>query len=265
MEFFRSGLMRNSIVLGCAFLPAMSTYGLDRSFEFSQGGGQIAVRVKLQSDLKLRQMKAIYRSTICTFLDYTASGVAYSRDGYNNSILQPYREGESDIYTAMLAVDGGGECQWKLSNLTFGVDYRYPERIGNDIQAAGAGGVTVVFDDNKPPRGGSHKAVDGDLSITEDYYLWVSDREGRRPRKNVGLFSNSGIYISYRVENARVIYFEPHLHSSYVVHSSFSEVKLKGSRSTFTYPDGSVAADGDIWPDFKRLQCIRLQSECGGN
>lgn len=263
-DYVWRGLMRSLIIFGCTLLLAMPSHGLERGFDFSQGGDQIVVRVKLQEDLKLRQMKAIYRSRICTFLDYSASGVASERDGYNNTILQPYRDGESDNYKAILVIDGGGECQWKLSNLTFGVDYKYPERFGKDVQVAGAGGITVVFDDNQPQQGGSHRMVEGDLNIVEDYYLLVSDRPGRHPRINVGLTAEDGVYPSYKAKAARVINFEPRLHSSYVTYSSRPEVKAKGGHVKFTYPDGSVVADGRVRPDFKKLQCIRLPSECGG-
>ncbi|MDU9393618.1 hypothetical protein [Pseudomonas sp. zfem002] len=257
-----SGYMRYLTILGCALFFAASSYGADRGFDFAHDGERIVVRINLQDDLKLRQMKAIYRSTVCTFSDYTASGVEYKRDGYNNTVLQPSQEGESDIYTAIVAADGGGACQWKLSNLTFGVDYKYPELFGSDFQVSGAGGVSVAFDDNRPQHGASHELVEGDLDIIEDYYLWVSDRAGWQPRKFVGLFSNNDIYLSYKAKHAKSIYFEPRLYSDYVVHSSFPEVKVKGSRSVFTYPDGSVVSDGSDSPDYNKLQCIRLASGC---
>ncbi len=69
-------------------------------------------------------MKVMYRSPVCSFTDHTGSGVAYKREGYQKLDIEPLRLGESDLYEAKIPVDGGGACQWRLSNVTFGVVYK---------------------------------------------------------------------------------------------------------------------------------------------
>jgi hypothetical protein len=48
------------------------------------------------------------------------------------------------------------------------------------------------------------------------------------------------------------------LHADYVVYSEGPKIKREGNYTRFTYPDGSVEADGKSKPSFKKLQAIRL-------
>jgi hypothetical protein len=57
------------------------------------------------------------------------------------------------------------------------------------------------------------------------------------------------------------VYFEPILHSKFTVYSVQPKEKKKGNHTAFTYPDGSVVADGRSDPDFRKLQALRLAAE----
>ncbi|MNJ57466.1 hypothetical protein D3C77_530550 [compost metagenome] len=61
----------------------------------------------------------------------------------------------------------------------------------------------------------------------------------------------------YQALQARQVYFEPILHSDLVVYSAGPKVKKKGNHTAFTYPDGSVVADGKSKPNFLKLQSLR--------
>jgi len=71
------------------------------------------------------------------------------------------------------------------------------------------------------------------------------------------LESEGGIYINYQALQARTVYFEPVFHSSVLVRSEGSKVHKVGNFIKFTYPDGSVVADGQSKPDFWKLQSLR--------
>lgn len=255
--------MRTRFFIGVMFV-VFTTAGCARNtgFDFPENGDRVMVKVKLQEDLKLRPMKAIYRSSICTDTGYNSNLEPYDYDGYNNIVKSADQVDEGGVHFATFEVDGGGECQWRLSNLTFGVQYKTPERFGSGFLVVGAGGVIVAFDDNAPPLSMRSKIVEGDLEIEQDYYLWVRDRIDRKPRMTVGLFKDEGLSLSYKAKDARVIYFEPSLHSNYVAYSSMREGKSKGYTTLISYPDGSVVEARNGPPDFKKMECIRLPSEC---
>ncbi|MDF3932534.1 hypothetical protein P3W75_07835, partial [Pseudomonas citronellolis] len=129
-----------------------------------------------------------------------------------------------------------------------------------NVQPGGGGGLIVIFDNNLPQQRSMYppKKVEGDLVVRKDYYPWV-DEEFLGPYvKQARLFSDGDIFLTYKATLARRVTFEPILHANYVVYSEGPKVKRKGNHTRFTYPDGSVLADGDSKPDFDKLQAIRL-------
>jgi hypothetical protein len=225
---------------------------------------QITVTVKVPYELVAETMQVMYRSTLCTFTDHTASGRPYQRDGYQSLDIQPLRQGQSDLYEAKLAVNGGGACQWRLSNVIFGVTYGDTARFGENVTPGGGGGVVVIFDHRNSPRGGADVEVDGDLIIKKEYYPWVKENFLGGYRKRVSLAGEGDIYLSYQALQARKVYFEPVLHSDFVLYSTGPKVKKKGNYTAYTYPDGITVADGKWHPNFLRLQTIRTgrASDC---
>lgn len=104
----------------------------------------------------------------------------------------------------------------------------------------------------------SPKEVSGDLAIKKDYYPWVDEDFLGKYEKRAVLFSGEDIFLTYRALTAKRVDFIPYLHSNYAVYSAGPKVKRKGNFIRFTYPDGSIIADGSSEPDFDKLQAIRL-------
>ncbi|MEQ7919142.1 hypothetical protein ABQX22_08085 [Xanthomonas sp. WHRI 1810A] len=249
--FFIAGLVS---LVGCA---------KDRSLSPPPDTEYITVTVKVPDELTAESMKMLYRSSICKFITYDSRGQKVELDGYKKMDMQPLRRGQSDLYEAKLPVDGGGACGWRLSNVTFGVVYGNPARFGiNAVTGGGGGGgVVVIFDDHDSPRGGADVEVDGDLTVTKDYYPWVKENFLDGYSKIVSLAGEGYIYAMYKARTARQVYFEPIFHKNFALYSTGPKVKKEGSYRSYTYPDGSVYADGRSHPNFLRLQTIRLKAE----
>ncbi|WP_122860163.1 hypothetical protein [Pseudomonas viridiflava] len=133
--------------------------------------------------------------------------------------------------------------------------------MGEGITYGAGGGVVVVFDHNKPSRSGSSIEVDGDLTIKKDYYPWVSETFLGQYTHHVNLMGEGDIYLGYEALNAKSIYFEPVLHSRFILYSVEPKEKKKGNYTIFTLPDGSVIADGRSDTKFHKLQAIRKAAE----
>jgi hypothetical protein len=221
----------------------------------------VKVAVKLPNQIVAETMQVIYRSTLCTFTDHNANGRSYQRDGYQNMDVALVRVGQSDLYEAKLARDGGGDCQWRLSNVTFGVVYSDPSRFGQGVTYGGGGEIVVIFDSNNSPRGGADIEVEGRLVIKKYYYPWVDEEFLGLYKKTVSFASESYTYRVYKASEASVVTFEIILHPDFVLYSVGPRVKKKGNHTVYTYPDGSVYADGLWHPNFLRLQTIRLKAE----
>ena len=100
------------------------------------------------------------------------------------------------------------------------------------------------------------------MILKKDFYPWISERFLGGHRKAIHIRGDGGIYDIYEAPRARVIYFEPVLHSDYLSYVVQPRVKKPGNHAIITYPDGSIQADGRRWgPDFRKLQAIRLKAE----
>ncbi|MEE4225039.1 hypothetical protein [Pseudomonas viridiflava] len=251
---------KNSVML-LIVLASLSGCAKDYGLAPPVGGEKITVTIKVPTDLKPKSMRIMYRSPVCTFTDHSGSGVAYKREGYQKLDLEPVRLGESDLYEAKLPVDGGGTCQWRLSNVTFGVLYKNPAQFGENVIYGAGGGVVVVFDHNKPSRSGSSIEVEGDLTIKKDYYPWVSETFLGGYVKRVSLIGAGDIYLGYEAKHAKKVYFEPVLHPGFILRSVGVKEKKYGNYPAFTFPDGSIVADGRPEASFLKLQAIRKAAE----
>ncbi|PJI50753.1 MAG: hypothetical protein CTR55_03005 [Pseudomonas sp.] len=244
-------------------LASLSGCAQQPTFAPAPGGEQVTISIKVPQDLAADSMRVMYRSAKCPSKE-SADGVAYEIDGFYPIEVQPQRQGQSDLYEAKLARNGGGSCQWHLSNVTFGVRYSNTARFGEIVKPGGGGGVIVVFDDN-PPQQRSYpdrtEIISGDLLIKRDYYPWVSEAFLGGYEKQARLVGEGDIYLTFKAPSAKEVKFIPTLHSESVVYSAEGKVKQKGNYTRFTYPDGSIIADGSSEPDFDKLQAIRLGQE----
>ncbi len=242
-------------------LISLSGCAKDRSLAPPPASEQVTVTIKVPKELVARELKIIYGSPICTRTVYNVHNEPVELDGINGTHTQLQQQGDSNLYQAKVAVDGGGECHWRLSNLTFGVKYKDPTIFGENVTFGAGGGVVVIFDKNNSWLGGATFKVDGDLTIRKDYYPWLSEHFLGGYRKEISLAGQGDIYLMYKALQARSVYFEPVLHSGFMLRSKEPKVKKEGSYVAFTYPDGSVYADRAWHPNFRRLEEIRLNAE----
>ncbi|MBV7574957.1 hypothetical protein KW846_19805 [Pseudomonas sp. PDM32] len=253
--------LRISVGLFVVFF-SLSGCGQDYSLSPPADSEQITVTVKVPKELKAKTMKVMYRSATCKRISQGPSGQRLESDGHHGFDVQLKRQGQSDLYQVKLPKDGGGACRWHLANVTFGVDYADPSRFGESVTTGGGGGVVVVFDHKNSPRGGTGIEVKGDLTIKKDYYPWIIESFIGRYEKDISLLGESRTYyLNYQALQAKDVYFEPILHSGFLVHSVGPKVKEKGNYAVFTYPDGTVEAIARAQPDFRKLQAIRLAAE----
>ncbi|MDP9657630.1 UNVERIFIED_ORG: hypothetical protein J2W87_005587 [Pseudomonas putida] len=252
-----------SVYTSALTVLALSLNGCGQDYSLSPPADseQITVTVKVPKELKAETMQVMYRSATCKRISQGPSGQRLESDGHHGFDVQLKRQGQSDLYQVKLPKDGGGACRWHLANVTFGVVYADPSRFGENVTTGGGGGVVVVFDHNNSPRGGTGIEVDGDLTIKKDYFPWLKENFLGGYSKRISLAGEGDIYLGYQALQARQVYFEPVLHTDFVVYSAGPKVKKEGNYTTITYPDGSVESDGRWGPDIRKLQAIRLAAE----
>ena len=244
-----------------ALISCLSGCKQDYSLNPPADSEKITVTVKLPKELKTETMWIMYRSAKCKRVSRGASGQRTERDGHHSIYQEFERQGQSDLYKIELAKDGGGGCKWQLANVTFDVVYAEPTEFGEKVVKGSGGGVMVIFDHNNSPHGPASIKIDGDLITRKDYYPWLKESFLLGHSKRVGLVGEGGIYLVYQALQARTVYFEPVLHSGFLISSIGPKVHEDGVFTAYTYPDGKVVADDKFHPDFQRLQSIRLAAE----
>lgn len=220
----------------------------------------VTITVKVPENLAADPMRVMYRSEKCPITRSGPDWSSYEEDGYLSITVLPEQQGQTDLYEATLAIDGGSQCQWKLSNVTFGVTYANTAHLGENVREGGGGGVIVMFDHRAPQQRSAFEPVikvSGDALIKKEYYPWVDEQFIGGHKKLAWLFGEGEIYSYYQVPNARAVRFEPQLHAEQVVYSVGPATHNKGNQNRYTYSDGSVVMGGSD-PSLKKLQAIRL-------
>jgi len=251
-----------NLLLCFALFSAVSGCGTDRSMSPQQQGEKVSFVIKVPKELEPSVMHVMYRSALCPRITRDGYGRPKAIDGHNgfDVTLQP---GKNNLYATELYVDGGGSCKWRLSNVSFGVQYPVPTPFGNDAMPGGGGALVIVFDENNPQRRVSSPiTVEGEvLDIVGDYYPLISEHFIDGHRRYVGLLGADGGDLRYNAKQARKIYFEPVLHQEYIVKSIAPKKNVLGDFTKFYYPDGTVQSHWRSEADFGKMQEIRLKAE----
>ncbi len=232
--------MKIANVLYLLLLLALSGCVLSEDLSPPADSKTVKVSVVKPVDVDILPMDVIYRSEKCRDKIFTSTGAISSRAGYHLLTVPFKPETGSDIVSNSVALDGGGQCEWKLSNIRFQFKFSDMTKFGADIKKNIPNDVVFMFDDNQPPRGDGHKEdVMGDVLIIKNYYALINNK-----------FTDDGFdvlhiegqpLLTYRVHNVKNIFFKPSVHSNIVI--NVLTPKTQGSDYVILYPNGEKIAD----------------------
>ncbi len=230
--------------------------GCAQNTEFSPpvNGEHIRFTATVPAELEALPLYTIYRSDICRkemqnadWKTYTVPG--YHREQYPLTMLTPGKA-EADIPES-----GGGECNWKLSNITFEVKLKNPTNIDPLISKNFGAEVTFVLDNNAPATfdGGYEKKtgnVDEELilfPLISESFIGGHDKSFRLIKKYETM--------TYKVNNTNNISINIDYKSDMKSFRKGVKKKEKGAKPTMTYPDGNIVY-GEDKPQYKKLMNI---------
>lgn len=244
-------------------VTSLSACAQDYSMAPPLDGEKVTISLKVPEELEPEVIRVMYRSAKCPRITHDGDGRPESIEGYNGFEVSLNRNGTGNLYRTDLFVDGGGACEWRLSNVVFGVTYRVPNSFGENVLTGAGGEIVVVFDHNDPQLRlpGARTVFGRDLKILKDYYPWVNERFTGGYVKRASLCAENGGDITYIAREARNITFEPVLHPDYVVTSIAPKKHAFGEYIRFYYPDGTIESDGRSVPNFRKMQKIRMTAE----
>ena len=245
-----------------ALTPSLHACSIGHSFSPLPDSEQVTVSLKVPENLIAEPVEVTYRSSVCTHIVRGGSGETTVTGDYHRLDVNFQPDHGDNIYSVKLPIHGGGACQWRLSNVAYGVKYGDTMMFGESVKYGWGGGIVVVFDKNRPQRShGWPEDVKGDLFAVEDYYPVLSEHFIMGYKKWISLLGKKGIYRVYEAPQARHVYFEPVVHADFVLFTSGPKIKKQGNYTTYMYPDGSVVSGVPSQPDFVKLQAIRLKAQ----
>ncbi|WP_455427661.1 hypothetical protein [Dryocola sp. LX212] len=219
--------------------------------------GSVKLVVKLPDEMELLPVGVIYRSNVCHKKRYNSDGKSYTEPGFKYTKIQLKKEKNGSDYSSLVPSDGGGQCDWKLSNVTIDIQYRADAFKGKVDHVVGSG-IIVIFDDNHPQRDdGVYEDVTGDLLISKRYFPWINERFLNGHSRDLWTYSKR-LYSTYKTKNTYKILFAPESNSDLITYSIGPKVKNEsgGNFTRYIYPDGEVVNNGDAFPDFNKLENI---------
>lgn len=247
-------LFTRIVILILAFL--VISCDRDRSLNPPENSEKIIFEVKVPSEIDVLPLRILYRSNICKKKESNSNGDAYEIPGYNIVKESLSSKGSEGLQKLQVPYDGGGACDWKLSNITVNFKFNKPQELGDNITENSPARAIFTLDENIPQiTNGTFSVIEGDQEITGDYYPVIVSYHSPE-KKNVLSMRKENYYIYYRVKKTGRIKFSPVIHTDKVVKASQPEgVGLRNNYKVI-YPDGTVESSQDF-PDFKRLRAMQ--------
>lgn len=225
-------------------------------------GDSLEIIIDTPSGFAPMDVDAVYRSQTCKKTGHSLSnGSKFIRDEYQELTITPKIQEGHKTHTATIPVDGGGYCQWMLSNIRFGVIHKDIEQFGSNTHIGIPATVIIRFDEHRTFGGSNEKYVEGDLMIDKEFFPWIHEQFVGGYEKSINLVGKDGLDISYHAPSTRKINFTPKIHSNFLVSSKGNKEKVIGLYSEFTYPDGSKQRERLGFPNFEKLQSIQKKSQ----
>ncbi|MDC9580407.1 hypothetical protein PSI15_02275 [Xenorhabdus sp. PR6a] len=238
-----SSLLAVFFIQGCA----------SGSFSPPINGEHIHFTATLPDELDALPISAMYRSKICRKERRTANMKSYSVPGFYHTTY-PLSIGHSNQVEINVPKEGGGKCDWKLSNITFEVKLKDTSTIAPLIEKNFGFDTTFVIDGNAPQvfDGGYIKKT-GDLNEEITLFPLLSESFLVGRGKSFNLVGKYDV-MTYKMVNGRKIHLSVLYEKNFLTH--WQGRKYKGADTSLTYPDGTIIYNGDVIPDFDKLMRI---------
>ena len=202
-------------------------------------------------------LEVLYVSTSCKReLMSMRDGQHYEKIGYNPIKIALQKQSGSDLWIAKVAKDGGGKCNWKLSEFNLGIEYVDATHLGLGLVPGSAVGAIIAFDENAT-KNGRFKVFEGsELVLSPVYYPLIDSNKDINVNDTLNLFGQNDFLLKKIVSSAKNVQvrFEPTVDESKVAKMIAPTEQKVGVYYKIIYPDGSVVSDGTTHPDVNRLK-----------
>ncbi|HDG1678387.1 TPA: hypothetical protein PFE09_003253, partial [Kluyvera ascorbata] len=128
--------------------------------------------------------------------------------------------------------------------------------LGKDLVPGTAVGVLLAFD-NDASRNGQFTFVTGDVDLSPKYYPYIREKKMGGVENSVSLFGKKD-FLSLRVGGISFVKFSPEIDEGKIIRFVGLEKKIKDKYPKIIYPDGSVAPEKTLFPDFDKVDKMKI-------
>ncbi|TXE26750.1 hypothetical protein FOT62_23065 [Serratia marcescens] len=252
--------MKHTLKISLCFLVSILNTGcaetIDRTLTPPSDTHWVNVDVKNPSPwTRPFPLEVLYISNTCKrhFLSMR-DGTRYEKVGYNPMKIPLQQQGNSNIWRARVAMNGGGSCDWKLSEFKMRIAYTDATHLGKDLVPGTGVGAKFAFDD-LASQNGQFDTVSNNVNLSPKYYPLITNDKEINFKDTLSLFGRRD-FLQKKINSqggSVSILYTPVLDESKVVRMVSPKENKVGEYYRIIYPDGTVVSDGSIHPDVSRL------------
>lgn len=220
----------------------------------------VDIEIKAPNNTESFPLVAFYTSDECKKERYNVDVKLYQLKGTQARNINMEIDKISGNYRSKIPMDGGGQCKWRLSKVTFGIQYSRTEHLikNGGGQIGTAVGIKIALDD-EGGTDGNYIITKNPLLLTPTYYPVITEWHLTKEATDLSLLGKRNFEL-YRINfvNKETVYIKliPILDESKVVRMIGPKIKKKGNHWRIEYPDGSVTSNGEVTPDFEKLSSM---------
>ncbi|MDC9604690.1 hypothetical protein [Xenorhabdus griffiniae] len=205
----------------------------------------------IPDELDALPLSAMYRSEICRKERRTANMKSYSVPGFHRATY-PLSIGQSNQVEVSVPKEGGGRCDWKLSNITFEVKLKDTSKIDPLINKSFGFKTTFVIDGNAPQEfDGGYLKINGDLHEKIILFPLLTKLFLNGKEFSFDLIGKHDP-LTYKTGTAK------NINLNYIYIKQMLSVwtdRKNNDRPFMTYPNGDIVY-GEVRPEYKKLMGI---------
>ncbi|UPK80181.1 hypothetical protein LW139_15345 [Proteus vulgaris] len=213
----------------------------------------VTVGIKLPEGIEALPLNVLYRSEICQRAQYNSAGEKEYISGFNPNAVALKQQGSSDIYQTKIALNGGGSCQWQLSEVWISIIYKKTLNTDSDFEAIPSHKLILLFNNNKYNEGEIIRNLIENEKIELNYYPVFINNEVSNEKK-ITLFNHWGRSQYILVNNERNILFTPLFHKDNITKIDMPKELEKDI--IIYYSDGTIEKKSSWPPNYNKLKSL---------
>ena len=218
-------------------------------------GTNIHFTATVPSELEALPISATYRSEVCRKERRNSNRETYTIPGFHRASY-PLTIAQSSQAEATIPESGGGQCDWKLSNIKFEIKLKDPSKIDPLISDSLGTEVTFVLDNNAPATfDGGYEKKSGDFNETLTSFPLITESFIGGHEKSFWLIAKYET-MTYKVKNTKNINVNVDYKSDIKTYRIGIKNKDNNEIATFIYSNGEKEKTRWLFPEYKKLIAI---------